>query len=374
MGKVETVRRRHGFKSLGSFIFGMVFGILLLAGILFGVGYWAYKNANLKTVEKMTKSEIDINEKYKDFTLEYIIKTALNIGKNMDTYTIQDFENDFNTNIIDDTYYGIDLMPLKKSTIKTIKDDLTNVIKGITLNSVMSAMEIDENSSSILSSIINSKNTYYFDIETEKLYTDVSMIQEVGFDYSIKKDESSNYTIKINTYEFTTSTSGDIDVAVRYLPASTSLADLNGIVGDLKVYQVLDLTDDDNDGKYQTKSGENCSNLINCIADMTIDSLSTEIDNIKLNKFLGDDASICKLLVLTDWDGDGDNTNNYPALKNIDDAISKAMSKSTLGNLVDCGFITLDSEYQEGGIYYTAYQSVKNMTIKEILEDYIKSI
>ena len=90
--KQVKVVKKGGF---GSFLFGFLFGIIVVIGAVVGVGFYAYKNLTLSTVEGTIGTNIPVNEEVKNKSLESLIKLTVDLVTDQNTLTLEKIENSF---------------------------------------------------------------------------------------------------------------------------------------------------------------------------------------------------------------------------------------------------------------------------------------
>ena len=178
MSEIKKVKRKKGFKPVGIFLFGVLFGFLFTLTAIIGTGFWVYKNLTLNKIEKITKNEIDIgNESIKNLTIEDVVKNISGVVQNLDTYTIEQIEDDFNIVIvgeggfIKEEMYGLDMTPLKKATKNTIKDVFQDIIGTASMQTVIENLGSNQDMG-MFSTILDTEIEYYYNSVDKKLYAE----------------------------------------------------------------------------------------------------------------------------------------------------------------------------------------------------------
>ena len=248
MAHIEKVKRKKGFKGVGIFFFGLFFGILFTLGSIAGVGFWAYKNLTLRKIEKITNQKIDIgNESIKNITIEDVVKNVSGIISDIDNYTLGKLEDDLGIVVIGkdgfvgESFYGLDLTPLKKSTKSTIKKDIEDIIGGATMNTIINYMSKTDEELGLFATILNTEITYYYDSSNEKLYTkdNHSAESEVSFKYTIQV-ENNETQIKIGSNTgWLTVTDEKIDVPFRDVPIEQAFGEFETVSNRLMIGELL---------------------------------------------------------------------------------------------------------------------------------------
>lgn len=228
VGKIERKPRN---RSVGSFFFGTLIGLLLGIGAIAGIGAFAYFKVTPNWINDKFNTEIDLgNEDLNSLTLSTFVSHAINLGKNIDTYTLNDLQSDFGIKI-NDEIAGIDITDLKNVPLPEMMDAVKNKLSNISadeLKNVVDLSDIDE--------ILNKTNTYYFNSTDNKLYKEQEYLNQVNFDYTV---DLANSKVIIKSNEFALM-SGQVVVALRYIPLTeavssfTSNLDENITIGELR--------------------------------------------------------------------------------------------------------------------------------------------
>lgn len=228
IGKIER-KSRNG--SIGSFFFGTFIGLLLGIGAIIGIVAFAYFKVTPNWINDKFNTEIDLgNDDLNSLTLNTFVTHAVNLGKNIDTYTLNDLQSDFGIKI-DDEIAGINIIDLKNVPLPEMMQAVQNKIANISADELKNAIDL-----SALDEILNDTNTYYFNMSDGKLYEEQGYLNQVNFDYTI---DSSNLKVIIKGNEFTITT-GQVEVALRYIPLSEAVSqfasniDSNITLGELR--------------------------------------------------------------------------------------------------------------------------------------------
>lgn len=132
IGQIERkYKRRSG---IGSFFFGSFIGILLGIGIVAGLGALVYFKASPDWINRTFKTNIDLgSEDLNKITLSQAINKAIYISNNRDTYTLADFEHDFNYELPKEIK-GINIEKLKTRPLTELGEGLTDVLNDVSVN------------------------------------------------------------------------------------------------------------------------------------------------------------------------------------------------------------------------------------------------
>lgn len=84
---------RHG--SFGTFILGVLMGIILVVGAVIGVGYWAYTNVSVKFIEDKTGANIPVSEEIKGKSIEKLIDLTTTNFSDVNSITLKKIEDTF---------------------------------------------------------------------------------------------------------------------------------------------------------------------------------------------------------------------------------------------------------------------------------------
>lgn len=293
MERIQKTKKKKGFKPIGIFLFGMLFGLLFTIGAIAGVGFWAYNNLTLEKVEKITKSNIDIgNESLKDKSIRELVASVSGIVSNLDTYTIEQMEQDFDIVIVGDggfvanTMYGLDMTPLKKATKNTIKETFQDIIGTASMQTVVENLGSGTDLG-LFNTIMDTEVEYYFDTASNKLYAKLNEgIYSQEVDSKLYTVLEENTKIKIGTITYAIN-EGKITPQFRNVPIKQAFNEFESVTKSLQVYKVLGYYE--KSGSYYTDEAytNKVTGLMSTIAGKTINELDQNfIDNLKLYEVL----------------------------------------------------------------------------------------
>lgn len=242
-----------GKKRFGIFILGWFVGFVCTILILVGVGFWAYNNVSIKTIEKLTKTEIIDNESIEEKAIKEWVAIITAVSKtDAGAYTIAKFEEDFNVKLFNsDKIYGFDLTRIKNSPITQLKTAVDETISDTTFTNVLSFLDIKQEDLGMLHTVLDSVKDYY--VFEGKLYKDKEHANEVEFGYTI---ESDNIKIANGSYPIKEK-AGDrvVEMCLSNLPLDTALANMEDATKDLAIYEVLGYTREGTAPNYTYKDG-----------------------------------------------------------------------------------------------------------------------
>ena len=288
MSEIKKVKRKKGFKPVGIFLFGVLFGFLFTLTAIIGTGFWVYKNLTLNKIEKITKNEIDIgNESIKNLTIEDVVKNISGVVQNLDTYTIEQIEDDFNIVIvgeggfIKEEMYGLDMTPLKKATKNTIKDVFQDIIGTASMQTVIENLGSNQDMG-MFSTILDTEIEYYYNSVDKKLYA------EYDGEYYSTPLEDNLYSldgdkVKVGAISYDV-TDGKISIAFKNVPISQAFNDFDKVTSSLEVGELLGYEKVGNIYYTDSTQTTKVSGAMKVIASKTIDDLSNEntINNLKI--------------------------------------------------------------------------------------------
>lgn len=361
IGKIER-KSRNG--SVGSFFFGALIGLLFGIAAIAGIVALFYYKASPNWINDKFHTELDLgNDDLNNLTLNKFVTHAINLSQNIDSYTLNDLQSDFDIEIKDEIV-GINITDLKDVPLPKLVDALQNKLSNISAEELKNVIDMTE-----IDSILNETNTYYFNMVDMKLYKDADFNEAVEFDYSIDLARS---RVIIKDYDFPLS-SNQVKVALRYIPLneaissisvhidskitigelrdeynialpaffdnisdSTQISGLGQAIEGLTVAQLLTYEDQDSDGIYEDKNGNEVSKLMNKLADFKIGELSESVTNLKISDiFASEELSVGALSLIDDG----------VALTNLAQTLSTAFEESSMDELINAGLIEPSARY-----------------------------
>lgn len=368
IGKIER-KSRNG--SIGSFFFGTFIGLLLGIGAVIGIVTFAYFKVSPNWINDKFNMEVDLgNDDLNNLTLNTFVSHAMNLAQNIDTYTLNDLKSDFGIDVGDEIA-GINIDDLKEVPLPELVDAVQNKLSYISAEELKNVLDLSE-----IESILNETNTYYFNLADGKLYEDIDYNEEVKFEYTIDLAISK---VIIKGQEFSLS-SNQVEVAIRYIPLSdaigsissnmnsnitigelrdeyniklptffayipdeTPIGELEQAIDELTVAQLLSFTDQDSNGLYEDKDGNEVGKLMDTIADFRINELAESIKYLKLSDVFASEELELGALSLIDPD---------EMITNLPNALSLALEEATMDELINAELIEPSDRYYSatGGI------------------------
>lgn len=178
IGQIERkYKRRSG---LGSFFFGSFIGILLGVGIVAGLGALVYYRATPDWINRTFKTDIDLgSDSLNKMTLSVAVKKALYIANNSDTYTLADFEHDFNYELPKEIK-GINIEKLKTKPLDKIGEGISDVLNDVSVNDLNQLYTPTGDVEKLLDDVLTLYVSSDF-VTDGKVYADSALTEEVAF-------------------------------------------------------------------------------------------------------------------------------------------------------------------------------------------------
>ena len=216
MGKeVGKIERKSRNSSIGSFFFGTFIGIILGIGAIVGLVTFVYFKVSPNWLNNKFNTQIDLgNEDLNNLTLSTFVNHAINLGKNIDTYTLNDLESDFGIKIGDEIS-GINITDLKNVPLPDMIDAIQDKMANISADELKNVIDLSD-----MNNILDKTNTYYLNSTDGKLYEEQEFLTAVDFDYTV---DLGNSKVIIKNNEFLLN-SNKVEVALRYIPLSKAVA------------------------------------------------------------------------------------------------------------------------------------------------------
>ena len=259
------ITRKTKSGSVGSFFFGWFIGFLLTIALIGGLGAFIYFKVSISWVNNTFNQEIDLgSEELNNLTLNTFVSHAINLGQNIDTYTLSDLENDFGINIGDEIM-GINILDLKSVPITELPDAFQNKLSNISAYELRNVLDLTD-----LDNILSKENTYYYNSLDNKLYEDELFTSEVTFDYAIAYEI---VTIKGQNFGVV---DGTVTIELRYLPLTLAMSSFTSDLGDNITL-----------GELRHDYGVQLPEFLDGVSDdTTISELGDAIDNLYIADFL----------------------------------------------------------------------------------------
>ena len=380
--------KRGGWGGFFLFLFGMLVGILAVG--LFGL--WAYKNVSIEKTEKWFNYSVDLGEAngVKSMTIEELIALGVDYGSRVNTLTLNDIKDDFGISI-PDKIQGISIKSLKNVPIKSIGDNIDLVMDDEENTLAVFANVFGFNLPDI--NIINNNSNKpvsdafdaIFDVMNKGMNLTIADLKDFGIDFStvdllndlaettklgeleteikaktvgefIAINESSSAVLKA----IKDITINDLSTELPKLSIGTIVGDATtttGIMGAIKDLTIGDLSESAIKDKIQdVKLSEvmtidsTSNSILQQLANSTIGSLSTDIDNINISVVMGDNNVVTLLK--------SKNGGNNVTISQLPTLMSTAFDVDTL-TVGDLGILGFDISGLD-----------ENQTIKTIIDEY----
>lgn len=277
--KIGTIERKSRRGNKGSFFFGSFIGFILCLALIVGTGCFVYFKVSPSWINKTFKTNIDLgNDEVNKKTLSDFVGGAVGLFKNIDTYTLNDFNDDFGFKI-KDKYYGIDISDIKSVPLNDIGSKLEEKFSTISADELRNVEGMNFDS---MKSILDETNIYYFDGESKlyKNYDGENYSNEVSFKFTVNEEKN-----KITTKNHEVSVSvnskysviNQVNIPLWYLPLTTAFADFSSNMGEQITLKDL-----------ETKFGVDLPSYFDNVDKSTpINGLEEEIKLLKLADFFG---------------------------------------------------------------------------------------
>lgn len=398
---VVKVKKTYSKPGLGRFFLGIFLGIILGIGLLVGGVALIYFNVSPEWINNTFKTEIDLgSEEINKKTLNDLVSVVVSIGTNLDTYTIENFEEDFGIEVADKLLGSIDITDLKKVAVADLPQGIEDKFKSI------SAKELEGLfSSEALEDIMAKTVTYYYKEADNKLYKDAEFAESLSdtFEYTVE-----NNKVKIKTFDPVDIVEGKVELTLNVLPLSVALDEftsslgenltlqelkteygvdlpsyiyegnetktvneISEIINDIELSKILELKYDDTFETYYTDnnnnkmydSGEEVSAVLNSIATTKVDELAGKIKTLTIKDIFKTRTGILSLIA------------EDTTIEDIPAAAQNVIKNKTINDLKDV-VISLDDADEakltilvdHDGDSSTAKKAVGALTINELLD------
>lgn len=225
------ITRKTKSGSIGSFFFGTFIGLLLGIGAIVGIVAFVYFRVSVNWINDKFNTEIDTGyEDINNLTLNTLVTHAIDLSRNIDTYTLNDLEADFGISISNEIA-GINIVDLKDVPLPEMMDAVKNKLSNISAEELKNVIDLSD-----MDDILNKTNTYYYNLSDGLLYEEVEYVNAVDFDYTV---DIANSRVLIKDNEFVLS-DNQTEVALRYIPLTKAVAsftsdlDSNITIGELR--------------------------------------------------------------------------------------------------------------------------------------------
>ena len=386
IGKVE---RKHKSR-VGAFIFGWFMCFIFNLALLLGVGAFVYFKVSPSWINNTFHTNINLgSEEVNNKTLKDFVDSAINLAKNVNTYTLNDHKKDFGISV-NSEYFGINIEDLKSVGLRDLPNALKDKFSSVSAYELRDLVDL-----SSMSDIMESTVKYY--VNDGRLYKDDSSSTEVDFDYSI-----SGNVVTIKGENYTANGSGIITPQVQKLPLvngsidyldslgenmtigelqdeyhitlptylakeeykTRKVTELESIINNLKIADILELTY--SGGVWKDKSNNTVSSFVGAIADLKVSEVSSQIETKIKNLTVADVFDASSMGALSVIDDDTKLSEIPTALK---DAISGENALS-LYELREKGMIDSTTNLSKQVFYEGEFKDLGELNLNEII-DYV---
>ena len=394
IGQPKKVKTKSG--RVGSFFLGWFVGFLVTIALLAGLFSFVYFKVSANWINKHFKAGINLPYDLNSMTISDVVNGAINLGKNLDSYTLEDLKKDFGINVPDELF-KIDISDLKVVSFKELANKIGDKFESISAQEIENVIAFPK---SIKDFLTEHSNDYY--VQGTTLFTDSNCQTAVSdFKYEIVNNEVHiknfykepvNYApkveggkVSIHLYylpikiAFTgLDPSGDMTLAdlesygfqlptfLSTIPSTTHLNELGNEIEKLQIASIMGY--DIEGGKvYKTKPhipDNEASSLESFIAQKTIaelksgEGLSLTLENIFEPEEFEKPGSMLYIL----------NEHKKDSVDKLPTLLGETLGNATLGTLKNAGIISVDLEGKK-----IAGQDLANIKINDLLDIVLKS-
>lgn len=422
-------RSRNRSGRVGAFFGGSFVGFILCLALLAGLGCFVYFKVSPRWINKTFKTNIDLgSDEINKKTLSDLVSTVVGLSKNMDTYTINNLNEDFGIKIKDELF-GIDIKDLKEVPFDDLSESIEKKFANISAEELrnVSGMNLEES----MGNILNKENVYYFNSADDKLYKKydgTTFSQPVTFEFELN-EQKTTVTTKGNVVAI--KANKEVRIPLWYLPLTVALTDftsnmgnqmtladlekdfgvklpsfiklteqekkettvneLEGVVKASYVKDVLNLNiktyeyssetfyyDDKNNNNIKD-DGEEISYVLYSLSGKKINELSSTISQMKFSEIFSEDErgkGVLSLIVIDPADPTTD-----PTIAQMPQAITTAVSDATIEDLLSKGIISVDDSagklttpFDHDGNPLTDEITLQSLTVTDFIEYALNSI
>lgn len=349
---------------VGTFFFGALIGILVGIAILAGLVAFAYYKVSPNWLNNNFKTEIDLgNDDLNNLTLSEFVNHAVNLGQNIDTYTLNDLKKDFGVDIGNE-FMGINITDLYDVALPNLVDSIKDKISNISADELKEIINLDD-----MNNMLDKYKTYYLDVENSVLYEDASLLEEVDFIYSIN-----NGHVVINNREFAIN-QNRVNIQLRYLPLNeamssltsnlganitlreleqdygvvlpdcfdsinrnTTIAELGQAIDNMYIADLLGLNYDASQDKVYNSQGTEITGILRAVSRLTVGMAKDGVvDFMAIDMFTTEELS-SGVLSLIEPD---------TKISQLSEALSLALQTATIDELISRGVVTAPSNYND---------------------------
>ncbi len=412
LAEAKPKKKRHA----GIFFLGWFLSIIFNLALFGGLGYWAYKNVTLNSVEKTFGFNIGaLSGDIKNMPMEKLLGKVIEVANNYDTYTIEEIADNvgldlgatFTVTTVDGQkkyeYKSIDVTSVIKGKLKEVGNNMQAVVDDISLRDIENGFGVTlpnyeflnalkdtplKNLSTATDGIFDNYTLNKLKTEFGVDFTSVSMLNNLlDTPFSELPNEFNN--LLVSDVIDTTSATGVLkaikDFKISELGTKIDTLKISDIfeAGDLSSNTILNALKDSTITNLSASInsltvGEiypgSTNRIIQAISSYTVTNLTSAFDNLKLNEVIdmekkanasyvaGTDPAYKQYEAQGIWAF----INGETKLKDLN-GISLDLSDVTLGELQYQGLIdqTLDLTKSYNS------KALSQFTINELLNDII---
>lgn len=374
---------------VGTFFFGALIGILVGVAILAGLVAFTYYKVSPNWLNDNFKTEIDLgNDDLNNLTLSEFVDHAVNLGQNIDTYTLNDLKKDFGIDIGNE-FMGINITDLYNVPLSNLVDSIKDKISNISADELKEVINLND-----ANDTLNKYTTYYLDVENSILYEDESLSIKVDFKYSI----NNGYVI-INNREFAIN-QNRVDIQLRYLPLSeaisnitsnlggnitlgeleqdygvvlpncfdninrnTTIEELGQAIDNMYIADLLGYNYDASQDKVFDSQGVEITGILRAVSRLTVGTAKDAVDDFTVSDLFASSELSSGVLSLIEPD---------TSISQLSEALSSAVQTSTIDELVLAKVITAPNNYNEIKDKYISidgeYVLVSNLVLNDLID------
>ena len=217
-------KRKPARNGGGKFFFGTLFGFFLCIALLAGLGAFIYFKVSVKWVNKTFRTNVTLgSDELDSLTLKTATGHAINLMKNVDTYTLNDLKTDFGI-VIGDEVSGFDISDLKSVALTKLPDAVQDKISNISAEEIKGVLDIDSDPDDTMYKIFNKEQTLYLTISGNNVRffydeekTSSNEMKDVPYTYD---STNQKITFKKKTVSIA---DGKVNVKLRYLPLTKAI-------------------------------------------------------------------------------------------------------------------------------------------------------
>lgn len=285
----------------GSFFLGWFLSIIFNIALFGGLGYWAYKNVTLSSVEKTFGFNVSaLSGDIKNMTLDKLLTEVVDVASNYDSYTIEEIADKVGLDLSStltvegtgDTrvykYKTIDLTGVVKGKLKEVGTNMQSVVGDISLRDIEEGFEVTLPNYEFLNSL---KDTPLKDLNTATdgifdSYTLNKLKTEFGVDFS-----SVSMLESLLDTPFSDLPNEFNELLVSDVLDTTSATGVLKAIKDFKVVELGDKIETLKISELFEEADLNGNNVLKALKDSTINNLSDSINDLTIAEIYPDSTN-----------------------------------------------------------------------------------